>query len=644
MLTGKRAACAAVLILALLPGQIFAAISAAMVWEVRTGGSDTANSGGFRGGSFIAAPSAPTVSHAGTGGSVAANTYYAVVTYTDGLGETVISGETAQTTTGTTSTLTTTSPGASTGALTWSSYWGTVSGGPYFPEGTGLAIGANRTRTTTPPTTGTQPRGVDRTLGNSPFMTMDNVAITGTTAGVNSNVLTFVLGYTPTGSDVGNVFHATGGTNITAGFYEITAVTTTTWTVTGAGNLTTAGGAGAAITGNMGGALASPGQVAAIPPTAGNTCYILAGTYAIGTGSVNTATNAVSLNVVMNWVGYTSNRNPLNTDTPPVMTAGANAQIVFGIQGNQAFASNLSITNPSNFTTVTAFKAIGTAFVRFRFLTSTGCATGFTAGASPSMVEDSSFTGGIAGGNGTDCVFRRVAIIDAPASTIAINLGQGGFVDECIIVNALGNGIQVANDSIVKNCVVYHPTGTGYGINIASGGPANTVIENCIVWNASGAGAVGIGSGQTNQVSVGAMVRNCAVGSSTVADYQSTLASYQKVGCLTLTADPFTNAAGNDFSLNTTAGGGALCRAAGIPGTWPGLSTTGYRDIGAVQHADPPATPRVPHPRPILYRPETQKRGWRIEDRESRKHFFDPQFPLDPRSSILDPLQRRKAA
>lgn len=55
---------------------------------------------------------------------------------------------------------------------------------------------------------------------------------------------------------------------------------------------------------------------------------------------------------------------------------------------------------------------------------------------------------------------------------------------------------------------------------------------------------------------------------------------------VTLTGDPFTNGAGGDFSLNNTAGAGAAVRAAGFPGTFSGISTTGYLDGGAVQHQD----------------------------------------------------------
>jgi hypothetical protein len=52
-----------------------------------------------------------------------------------------------------------------------------------------------------------------------------------------------------------------------------------------------------------------------------------------------------------------------------------------------------------------------------------------------------------------------------------------------------------------------------------------------------------------------------------------------------LTAKPFTNSAGGDFSLNSTAGGGAACKGVGWPGIFPGGTTTGNIDVGAVQSA-----------------------------------------------------------
>ncbi len=55
-------------------------------------------------------------------------------------------------------------------------------------------------------------------------------------------------------------------------------------------------------------------------------------------------------------------------------------------------------------------------------------------------------------------------------------------------------------------------------------------------------------------------------------------------GTVTLTGDPFTNAAGGDFSLNNTTGAGAACRAAGFPSLMPDGVNTSYLDIGPLQH------------------------------------------------------------
>jgi hypothetical protein len=49
---------------------------------------------------------------------------------------------------------------------------------------------------------------------------------------------------------------------------------------------------------------------------------------------------------------------------------------------------------------------------------------------------------------------------------------------------------------------------------------------------------------------------------------------------------PFTNAAGGDYTLNSTALRGALLRATATPGAIPGVSQVGYLDFGCFQHQD----------------------------------------------------------
>jgi hypothetical protein len=76
---------------------------------------------------------------------------------------------------------------------------------------------------------------------------------------------------------------------------------------------------------------------------------------------------------------------------------------------------------------------------------------------------------------------------------------------------------------------------------------------------------------------------NCA-GGGNAADYDAADFPADSVeGFVTLTADPFTDAANGDFTLNSTAGGGAELRGAGWPSALPGLSGTSHPDIGAYQ-------------------------------------------------------------
>ena len=73
-------------------------------------------------------------------------------------------------------------------------------------------------------------------------------------------------------------------------------------------------------------------------------------------------------------------------------------------------------------------------------------------------------------------------------------------------------------------------------------------------------------------------------------------------GDITLTADPFTAGASGDFSLNSTAGGGALLKAAGFNNSIPGVANAaGKLDVGAVQSGGSGGgTPITLRPSPII--------------------------------------------
>lgn len=126
--------------------------------------------------------STPALSTIGTGGSIAASTYFAVYTYLGGTsGETLPS--TPQSTvvaSGSTSTLTLATPPAVNGATQYHLYVGTVTGGPYFRQGGPYTIGSGATITSYTGS-GTQPPVANTSLGQQPNLSPTQVTVTTST-------------------------------------------------------------------------------------------------------------------------------------------------------------------------------------------------------------------------------------------------------------------------------------------------------------------------------------------------------------------------------------------------------------------------------------------------------------------------------
>ena len=124
------------------------------------------------GGGDIAAPAAPTVATATSGGTVLAGTYQVLVTYVNAQGETTASTASPIVTTGSTSTITITSPATETGAVSWYAYV-TLAGGASATAkrqqtlGSPTLIGTNLVLTAPPTSTGAlQP--IENTAGLNP--------------------------------------------------------------------------------------------------------------------------------------------------------------------------------------------------------------------------------------------------------------------------------------------------------------------------------------------------------------------------------------------------------------------------------------------------------------------------------------------
>lgn len=575
------------------------ALAAGTVWEVRSTGDDTFG-GAYAGDSSLAAPSAPGLSTATSGGTVAANTYYCVIAYKNDIGiEGPMSAESSIVTTGASSTITVTSPGASTNANKWSVYFGTASGGPYFQQGTDLTIGSNRVVTSTPPTSGTQPLGTDRSQQVTAQVNIDNSVIT---TSITTTTITFT-GYTPTAADVGNVVQFLTGTNITANtFYQIVGWTSTTWVVDR--NIPSSGTTTNA-TAKMGGCLASPGM-AFKGHTGGNDVWVKTPgspfTYTLSTSS-NVSGGRVDISsggTIGNptrLLGYNTTRGDVTLTSGlqrPIFQPSSNSTALVTFSASLSLVDGIEFANNSK-TGTTAVQLTSPADSYVRNCKATDTAICFNCTADKAVIEYCLATGtgvtttafalGIAG-RCTDSVAYNCSITGPDFNQ---NAGSTGHWIGCVSYpssNAKGGffNATTSRETYYRNCLAY---GTLKGFNIQG----TATLQNCLAVNSGSYGFFN-DTTTTGQASGCNRLINCAGYNNATAD---TDAHFQKTGFITLTADPFTNAAGGVFTLNGTAGGGALLRGLGFPQTLPGLTGADMPDVGAYQTSVAGATPTPPN-------------------------------------------------
>jgi hypothetical protein len=418
--------------------------------------------------------------------------------------------------------------------------------------------------------------GTDRSQQTAAQVVLDNGTIT---TSITTTVITFTAGYTATSADVGNVVQMLTGTNVTAGFYEITAQTSSTWTVDR--NVVTSGTTTNA-TGNMGGCLATAGKVAGAM-VGSNTVHVKGpATFQITT---TITPPAGAQGAPTRWIGYNTTRGDLDTATAftnhPTIQVNNAAIVAFtysnawqrlrnfildgaggatkGTRGVNATANYCDIDNCK----VTSFSAFG--IVQQAAGTVTRCyLTSMISGATAALF--------ISAGTAEGCVIIANPCIGAQVAAVAIH--------RCIFdgnTGAASHGVQMtAATSEIRNCVCRGNGGDG--INVTASGDAVVLINNILISN----GGYGIKSASTAFIDQSFVDFN-AFRSNTGGTLSGFPAGTHDV---TLTGDPFVDAAGGNYGLNNTAGAGAACRGVGWPGTIPGTSTTGYEDIGIAQHQD----------------------------------------------------------
>jgi hypothetical protein len=359
---------------------------------------------------------------------------------------------------------------------------------------------------------------------------------------------------------LGNVIRITG-----QGDYCVTAFTSTA-AVTVDRSLGTFSGA----TGYLGGGRASFSNVNSVA-VAGNLVYVYAG------GGAYTISSNISNDAAVTWIGYNTTRTAFNTDaTLPTINCGANSITMLSVHAGAAGNEVRNLAFNANSQTGATAVDLAHFQANARRCTATGFATGFHTSWNLNHFEDC-YTSGCTTGFGTasNSLVTLTGCVASGGSTGFNTSTSQVVLTDCIATGCSGVGFSIGNaGSIVTNCSAYGCGGDQFSLNAN-----NIVARNCIAYGGS--------AKQFNAVTTAnhCYLINCAAdagGTGQTANFNA----WEISGLITLTANPYTNTGSGNYALNSTAGGGTLCKGAAAPSAFTGISTTNGLDIGAVQTAN----------------------------------------------------------
>jgi hypothetical protein len=352
------------------------------------------------------------------------------------------------------------------------------------------------------------------------------------------------------------------------------------------------GTAASTCTGNLGGAMLTHTAVWAVAVT-GNTVWTKAGTYTI--------TAAFGSAASITWIGYNTTHGDIMGANlaRPLITSSTNSVGIYNPSGNPEVMKNISLSttaatkgiwgfaNSGNGATVTIVNSKIDGFAQGY------CGQGGNCGATASslnIVDTEILNSGTnaivwgAGlsvknswihGNGTGitCVGQIATGQDSSSLNLDSSIVSGG--PNCAI-SITGNSVSV---NIARSTIFGAGT---IGVSITATGSASppVYIEGNIIY---GSGTYNISF--TSPIPSGTTyINKNGLGGAGTANYNNGSGTND----VALSAGPFTNSGANDYSLNSTVGGGAAAKGAGFPGAFPGGTTTGAPDLGAVQSSAGP--------------------------------------------------------
>lgn len=411
--------------------------------------------------------------------------------------------------------------------------------------------------------------GTDYSQQTTAQLTLTDLATSGTTV----TTLTSATGGF-TSAMVGNIIQLTAGTNLTTGFYQITAYTdTNTVTLDRAPDNGVGGVSGA--TGRVGGCLASLGAAARLLATngastwKGNRVYAASGTYTLTTAS--SATNGgpmtgVGSSTMVDWIGYNTTRGDLDghhdMSNNPYIDAGAVTGVTF-IDNTSCGAGDNDNGTIRNFT--------------FDGNDNTTTNGGNCLDASHSYLRATQMsTDGFGSNNQTASIFvncvadncGNIGFHDVTTvNCVAHDNGSHGFFSDTGTRHVRGlsydnAGRGFSNDDEQAHCIDCTADGNTsdgfYGVRTSS-------FTRCLSTNNGGYGF----NGNNDYIVLSCKTYNNTSGSYDTADDVPGVYNIEN-----LSGDPYTNRAGKDFSVTS---GSGLASFHGLYG-----QDVGY-DFGAVQ-------------------------------------------------------------
>lgn len=340
---------------------------------------------------------------------------------------------------------------------------------------------------------------------------------------------------------VGNVIQIASGTNFDVGFYEITARTDTN-TVT-LDHTPTAAGAGSGGVGKVGGALISFDALDGVAVAANRIWVKNTATYTIA-AEITLSASFAQVRVS----GYGSTRGDGTKAT--IQAASWTGDSLVRQDGISLWFENL-IFDAAAETVTYCYRQSAQNLVMHNCHFLANGAYGFRTDQWQlnsildfCYAEGATTAGFDASGNSaagmTRCVAKNCAI------GFNSNNGSFGYRYECITINGI-KGFVITNSGALISCIMYSPSENGIIASMFA--TSRLHIVDCLISNAGG---YAIKAGSANALSMLLIVNT--------ADYNSTSGRletpssnhFEDINPITLSADPFVNAAGEDFNLADT--------------------------------------------------------------------------------------------